>query len=214
MLKVVVFDNGYGGELLADYLEEELPVINIVRAIDWRHAEAAQNSAKLARASAEHALRPYLGKVDLIIFANYFLTATSLNYFRRKYKDQRFLGLRLVHPGTFRRKTHIFTTRAMSKTLLYKIFVHKIKGETLILDDWPILIDDGELGHGKIRRDLSKNQSVKPTQIILACSQFADVKDEIRRTLGHNVKLIDNFDDILRQTCQALKIRGGLKKQK
>lgn len=39
MLKIVVFDSGYGGELLADYLEDALPVIDIVRAIDWREAE-------------------------------------------------------------------------------------------------------------------------------------------------------------------------------
>lgn len=214
MLKIVIFDSGYGGELLADYLESELPVLNIIRVIDWRHAEESQNSAKSARTSAEKSLKPYISKVDLIIFANYFLTATSLKYFQRKYKDQQFIGIHMVHPGTFRRKTHVFTTKAMSKTLLYKIFVRKIRGETLILDDWPILIDDGELGHGKMKRDLTRNLPVRPSQIILACSQFADVKDELRRALGHNVKIIDNFDEVLRQTCQTLKIRGGLQKQK
>ena len=39
MLKVVVFDSGYGGELFADYLEEELPLVDIVRVIDWRNAD-------------------------------------------------------------------------------------------------------------------------------------------------------------------------------
>ena len=39
MLKVVVFDSGFGGELFADYFEEEMPVVEIVRVIDWRNAE-------------------------------------------------------------------------------------------------------------------------------------------------------------------------------
>ena len=44
MIKIVIFDSGYGGELLADYLESELPVVNIVRVIDWHHAEEIQSS--------------------------------------------------------------------------------------------------------------------------------------------------------------------------
>ena len=214
MIKIVIFDSGYGGELLADYLELELPVMDIIRVIDWRHAEQIQNHPKLARHLAEQALRPYLNKVDLIIFSNYLVSATSLHYFRRKYKNQSFLGIKLQHPATFKRTTHIFTTKALTKTLRYKKFVRQIKGQTVVLDDWPLLIDDGELGHGKIRRDLEVISKDKPTQIILACSQFAELKDELRRLYGQNLKLIDNFDEVLREVCHTLRIRGGLKKQK
>ena len=69
MLKVVVFDNGYGGEFFADLLKEELPVIEIIRVIDWRHAKEIQESPRKARQLAKDALRPYIGRVDLIIFA-------------------------------------------------------------------------------------------------------------------------------------------------
>ena len=34
MLKIVVFDGGYGGEFFADKLKEELPVVEIIRVID------------------------------------------------------------------------------------------------------------------------------------------------------------------------------------
>ncbi len=36
--KVVVFDCGIGGELFADYIENELAIIDVVRVIDWRHS--------------------------------------------------------------------------------------------------------------------------------------------------------------------------------
>ncbi len=214
MLKIVVFDSGYGGELLADYLERELSVVEIIRVIDWRNVTAYQKGIKQMRRCTEQALNPFFGKVDLIVFANYYLTATSLKYFQRKYKNQQFVGLELHHPCNFKYQTHIFTTKALSKTIPYKFFVHKIKGKTLVLDDWPILIDDGELGHAKIRRDLgpickSKN---KPSQIILACSQFVELEDELRRILGHNLKIINNFDEVLRSTCRTLRIRGGVSK--
>ena len=91
MLKVVVFDSGYGGELFADYLSEEIGTIEVIRVIDWRNAEDLQKSARLARKITENTLRPYLGQVDLIVFANYLLSVTSLKYFRRKYKKQKYI---------------------------------------------------------------------------------------------------------------------------
>lgn len=214
MLKIVVFDSGYGGELLADYLESRLPVVEITREIDWRNAESSQHSAKIARRAAERSLRPHLNRVDLIIFANYLLSTTSLKYFRRKYPHQAFLGIKLEHPGNYKPSTYILATSALAKTISYKLFVHRIKGKTLILDDWPILIDDGELGHSKVRRDLSTIMPDKPDQIILGCSQFVDLEDELRRVLGHNVKILNNFEEVFRQTCRTLKIRGSLPKQK
>ena len=82
MLKIVVFDGGYGGEIFADYLQENLPIVETIRVIDWRNAEKILLKAKDARRVADAALRPYIGKVDLIIFANYLITITSLKYFR------------------------------------------------------------------------------------------------------------------------------------
>lgn len=212
MLKIVVFDSGYGGELLADYLEAELPVMEVIRIIDWKNANMYQKNVKRMRQYTDRAIRPYIGKVNLIIFANYYLATTSLKYFQRKYKNQQFIGLELHHPCNFRYQTHILTTKSLAKTLSYKFFVHKIKGKTVILDDWPILIDDGELGHAKIRRDLSSVRKCKASQIILACSQFVELEDEFRRVLGHNLKIINNFDEVLRSTYRVLRIRGGASK--
>ena len=98
MLKVVVYDGGYGGELFADYLEENLPIVEVIRVIDWRNASAITKSARSARRTAKAALSPYLGQVDLIIFANHLLSITGLRYFRRHYPNQKFLGLHLEPP--------------------------------------------------------------------------------------------------------------------
>ncbi|MBQ9484573.1 hypothetical protein IJU85_00490 [Candidatus Saccharibacteria bacterium] len=214
MLKIVVFDSGYGGELFADYLENELPVTDIIRVVDWRNADKMQHNARLTRRLAEEALKPYIGKVDLIVFANYLLSLTSLRYFQRKYKNQRFIGLALNHPANFRYRTAILTTKAVAKTLRYRIFARQIKARTCILDDWPILIDDGELGHGKIRRDLAPLISYKPEQLIFTCTQFADLERELRRIFGHNTKILNNFEPAAHDICRALRIRGALKKQK
>lgn len=214
MLKVVVFDSGYGGELFADYLGEEIPTLEIIRVIDWRNAEALQENANKARKVTEEALKPYLYKVDLIVIANYLVSVTSLNYFKRKYKHQKFVGLNFANSDLIAgRETAILSTKALAKTLSYKLYIKKHNIKSFTFDDWPILIDDGELGNAKLHRDLKPAKDLKPSQLILACGQFTDLKPELKRFFGHNTKIIDNFDEALRDVCLSLKLRGALKKK-
>ena len=218
MLKVVVFDGGYGGELFADYLQENLPVIEIIRVIDWRNANKILKKAKDARKVAETALNPYIGKVDLIIFANYLLTITSLKYFKRKYKTQKFLGLNLPSHNTGR-DTLILTTKAVTRTINYHNFLFHLdcKSRTLALDSWPAKIDDGELTPTDISNSLYlhfSKESFRPQDIILACTQFNDIKTELRSCLGGNPRFHDGFYDTLIKACKILRIRGGVGKKK
>ena len=55
MLKIVVFDSGFGGELFADRLESEIPVVEVIRVIDWRSANQILSSPRGARKAAEKA---------------------------------------------------------------------------------------------------------------------------------------------------------------
>ena len=218
MLKVVVFDSGFGGELFADKLNEEIGVVEVIRVIDWRNAEKYLESKRQARNLAEKALKPFLGKVDLIIFANTLLTITSLKYFRRKYKNQKFVGLGLKLPDTFaNREALVLTTKAVKNTIDFRTFLLRLKGDsaTLTLDSWPSKIDDGELDLDEIKCTINKfliSKNYYPREVILACTQFSDIKTELRKVLGNNIKIYDSFNDGVRSVCSALKLRGSLTK--
>lgn len=219
MLKVVVYDGGFGGELFADLLEQEIPVLKVIRVIDWRHAEALNSKAKAARAAAETALAPYLGKVDLIIFANHLLSMTSLRYFRRKYSSQKFLGVRLELPEKkHKRECLVLTTKAVSRTLNYWSYVFRLhmRARTLRLDTWPSLIDDGELAPEEIAStlELEAISRQQPRNIILGCTTFRDIEHELRNYFHGQAKVYDGFDAALSATCKMLKIRGGLGKKR
>lgn len=216
MLKFVVFDSGYGGENFADRLEEELPTVEVIRVIDWRHAEEINSSPKGARRCAEQALRPYIGKADLIIFANHLLTITSLKYFKKKYKHQHFLGLDLERPCSFVKKDIlILTTKAVTKTMAYRQFLFQLKPfrvKTLTADTWPVKIDDGELAFSEIsevfHNKVFKNDFV-PQEIIIGCSQFSDIVPEIKQILGHKIKICDGTRDVFSHMYKTCRIRGG-----
>lgn len=220
MLKIVVFDSGYGGEFFADRLSEELPIVDVIRVIDWRNAEPLTKKDKEARKIIEDDLEPYLGKVDLIVFANYYLSATSLDYFKRKYRKQQFIGLDFKEPDTFvKRDVLVLATNPVIKTLRYQMFLLKLKRKniTLALDSWPAKIDDGELTGNEIKetlmRELSGYKSI-PQEVILANAQFSDIKKELKKTLGRYIKIYDGFDSTIREINKTLKIRGGLRKLK
>ena len=215
MLKIIVFDSGYGGELFADYLIEELPIIEIVRVIDWRNAEKFFKSPRAARKTAEKALRPYIGTADLIVFVNHLLSITSLRYFQRKYKKQKFLGLNLEKPATFIKKdTLILTTKAIAKTVNFRNFIFKLRRKTkiLTLDSWPSKIDDGELSFLEIKTTIKNfllRADFSPQEIILACAHLNDIKSELADIFGKNVRIYDGFKNTTNQICRILNIRGG-----
>ncbi len=217
MLKVVVFDGGFGGELFADLLEEEVPIIEVTRVIDWRHAEALNSGMRMARQVAEKALAPYFGKVDLIVLANHLLAMTSLKYFRKKYPGQKFLGVKMELPEKRRRECLVLTTGAMTHTLIYWNYVHRLRArtKTLRLDAWPGMIDDGVLSAKEISTTLELEEvSRQPKDIVLGCTTFRDIERELRGYFRGQVKVYDGFDEALNATCKMLKIRGGLGKKK
>lgn len=208
MLKIAVFDTGYGGELFADQLEKELPTTEIIRIIDWRNAEKLTNRSS-ARKIIENALKPYINRVNLIVIANYYTSATVLNYLKRKYKNQKFIGF-TMNPSRIKKRcpTLIITTSPTTRSLSYFNLHFHIRLRTICLDNWPLLIDDGELTPDIFKKDLSENleriNKFKPKQIFLACGQFSELKPMFREAFGHNTRIVDSFDQTIRDAYRAL----------
>lgn len=219
MLTVVTIDSGYGGEFFADYLSSEVPVLNIIRVIDWHHAKEYLASTRQARKLAESSLQPYIGKVDLIVFANHLLSASSLKYFRRKYPQQKFIGLSLKSPDTFiKYDALVITTKALTRTMEYHGFIYRLKRRvgTLVVDSWPAKIDEGELDPQEIADTVNAfiaKKHIRPKEVILANSGLEEIKPTLKKILGHNVRIYTSFDDAIREVVKTLRIRGGMKKK-
>ncbi|MBQ8156754.1 hypothetical protein IJ101_03155 [Candidatus Saccharibacteria bacterium] len=214
MLKVVVYDNGYGGELFADRLESELPILDVIRVIDWRNASAVQSNPRKARKLIETALRPYLGEVDLIIFANYLIASTNLKYFTSKYQEQAFLGLHLPKSSSVsKREVLVLGTKTLVRTLSFKNYLFRLPAHTttLCLDEWQSAIDDGELTSDDIKKKFVHllKQGYMPEGIIMTSGTFYDITPQLRSVFKNNIKIYDDFTVLIDQTCRTLKIRGG-----
>jgi glutamate racemase len=206
--KVVVFDGGFGGELFADYVERELAVIDVIRVIAWRELEPLTKRPKDARRIAEEALAPYIGKVSLIVFANHLLSTFDLKYFKQKYPRQQFLGFSF--PQTNTKRALILATKALHGSLAYHNIVHKMRAkiQTIDCDDWVPLVDDAELTKERIERDLARFKKFKPESILLAHTNFKDIRAPLIRFFGAHTIIEDGFKDTFRNLCDALGFRG------
>lgn len=220
MIKIAVFDCGFGGEMLADRIKEELPFAEVIRIIDWRHAKEINGNPRLAREYARNSISPYIEQVDVIVLANFLLTITSLNYFKRRYKNQKFVGMSLKPPDTFvNRNTIILTSSPVSKTLEYIKFVMQLKRKifTLKIDDWDAKIDDGELTEQEIKETIGAlpiEINNKTAEIILAHANLPDIKPVLKKLYGQNFRIYDSINDTIRKLFKELGIRGGIGRKK
>ena len=80
----------------------------------------------------------------------------------------------------------------------------------VVCDDWPQLIDDGELTVEMMRRKAEEFSDVYSDGVILGCTQFSDVQDDLAEVISWKQgRIVDEFALVLRNICHVLRLRGG-----
>lgn len=167
MLKIVVYDLGWGGELVADYLETELQMVEVVRVNAGN--KRPKNRIKVSGTTdvlseletdfdltkdelycdATTALAEYLGKVDLIVLGGY--TVSELfGRLCREYPEQHFTKLdidirHILHSRSEPRQVAILMNRMDTGSSLCQTIRLSLPAATLLLPDcaaWEKLIDE------------------------------------------------------------------------
>ncbi len=218
MRKILIYDSGVGGELFADLIEERLgPGVSIKRVIDWQDADKLTRP-RVSREVLESSIRPYIGKVDLIFIANYYLSITNLRYLKRKYPKQLFMGFDLPDcRGMEEKNVLILTTKQVRKTFTFFKYQRKFKGKKKILtfDKWPKRIDDGELSLREVKKMIQPAiKELKPQIIVLTDANFSDLCDGIFKISYRQARVKDSFDDAYYAICHAMKIQTETNKKK
>lgn len=161
MLKIVVFDGGWGGELVADYLAEELQTIEIERVIDWKHAPYDNKTISEIESLSEDCLRPYVGKVDLIVLGGY-ATSLALEFLERQYPMQKFIGMginyyRILKSRNYPSQVAVFVDSVLIESDLCQEMRQKLPFSTIITPDcsgWEDLINIGGMSKEALRLEL------------------------------------------------------------
>jgi glutamate racemase len=211
--KVVVFDCGIGGELFADYIENELAIIDVIRVIDWRHSPSDYKSPHFVRKTVAEILRPYLNQVDVIVFANLFISLTCLDYFIHKYPSQKFSGFSFSTPPASRgRRILILSTKSLHALPAYHLYKYRLRAKTseFDCDEWLNLLSHGRLTLEHLKNDLiAATSQFKPQQLYFTSTHLAKIKPMFRHVFGPTIKMEDGFLKAYRDLCDQLGLRGA-----
>lgn len=161
MLKVVVYDGGWGGELVADYLGRELTTVEIIRVIDWAHAPYDGRGLLEIVELAEANLRDYIGEVAAIVLGGY-VVSMVLEILKQRHPEQIFVGLgvnydRILHSRNYPEKVVVLMDQLMNESTLRQELREKLLYSTLILPDcsgWEDLINRDLMTEEHLRADL------------------------------------------------------------
>lgn len=215
MLKVLVFDSGWGGELFADYLENEIGIIDVIRVIDWHNSPHEEFDEESLRALTEYMICPYIGRVDIIVLASYVVTEATLDWLRERYPGQKFLGFEIrlfsiIH-ANYSKRILIASSKFLlnrPKYLMAKRHIESVYGIQVIpLDchEWTKLIDNGNMTDIIIRQTL-KDYDWRKDIILLYNTHYLDIKPRLEELFGWRVQVEDDFAYMLRQVYRALRL--------
>lgn len=213
MLKVVVLDSGWGGEMFADYLEDNLKIVEVVRVIDWRGGAYVDLTDNEVRERVENLVKDYIGRVDVIILASYVATKFVLEELRLKYPEQKFVGFDLGLSKKLRkskgRKIMMLAPSSIRETEEYRREKERLKRFEILelcCEGWIRKIDDGEITEEIVRHGLKDIQEVDI--VLLYETSLPDIKGIFEKIYGWQVWVVDDFSRVFRNTCFALGLKG------
>lgn len=171
MKRILVFDFGHGGEQVANYLERELSVVEIVRLIDWNNPTWDELFPAEIPRLVERLIRPYIGSFDLIILGGYVATL-ALPLLKRLFPEQLFLGVgvnyRRIYKYTNRTKQIVpLASPALLESAWFDDFRTKLSSLEFKIPNcagWEQLINDREVSPDLLRADLMESLGVNLVQ--------------------------------------------------
>ncbi|MBQ6393729.1 hypothetical protein IJH74_00560 [Candidatus Saccharibacteria bacterium] len=192
MRKVVVFDDGRGGEIIADYIYDELP-IEVIKVIDRQNGSYAEKSGGEIRLLTEKQLKDHIGKVDVIILANSEISLAAKDYLSRNYPEQKFIGYgdNLEELITILKEAMIIIPKNASRMDKYQLTKVQFDGD--ILEE---------------RTEIRQTGGSFSGVVIIYDTNYIGKTSLIKETIGKKVKIIDFRRSLLRELCLALGLRG------
>lgn len=216
MLKVVVLDSGWGGEMVADYIEGELAILDVIRVIDWRGAPYMGKTRMEILQRVEKLLRPYLGRVQAVVLAG-FMPSLVVDALRRRHPGTKFVDFNLNKlriTGVPVKKVMILADSRLKETAEYKelrwrAWLYTTEIMEPDCDRWRRMIDEGEMTPEYLRRELRPYlQGERVDVLMVANTHFWDIRRELIRILRWQVRVVDYRQGMLRELCKALRLRG------
>lgn len=212
-MKIGVFDSGLGGLTILKSMIKKLPQYHYVYLGDNARVPYGNRSADLIYQFTTQAVDFLVKKnCSLIILACNTSTATSLKRIQQEYLPKRYPNTKVL--GVIRptveeivnkkyKKIGVIGTKATVNSYAFKKEILKLAPKALVYQKaCPLLVPYIEDGHHNkkilelLLKDYLKNIKNKIDVLILGCTHYEIIKNNIKKIVGKKVKIISEGEKV------------------
>ena len=216
MAAIAVFDSGIGGTTVLDRIRERAPWADLIYVADHAFGPYGERSLEEVRARTELLAR-YLVSADVaeIVIACNSASAAALQHLRQMLPDVTFVGMepavKTASEATSNGKVAVLATGATFQGELFRSLVGRhAEGIEVIEQACPGLaaaVENSEPIDALLDRFLAPVIASGADVVVLGCTHYPLIRDEIEARLPGDVAVVDPSDAVAKQ---AVNVAHGL----
>lgn len=215
MIKIGVFDSGKGGEAVAIFLKKRFLDSEMLVVNDRKNVPYGDKTPLQIFRLTDNAIQPLLQRgCDVIILACNTATTNALDLLRKKYPNQKFIGLEpMIKPASLLTKSKIIAVCATPATLKsknYKKLLNKYAKHIKIIEpdcsSWAAMVENNNINDREIIKTIQDACRQNADVIVLGCTHYHWIKDIVEKAAGHKVKVIEPFDAVASRVERLLEL--------
>lgn len=212
-MKVGVFDSGVGGLSVARAVERTLPGLEVVFVNDSKHVPYGTRLPEEIYGFVVPIFRDLVAqKCDAIVVACNTVSTTLGLQLRAEFAPTPFVLLEpMVKPAAAMTKTGVIAVCATPATLRSERYAWLkdtfAKGVTVLepdCADWSYLIEHNQMNIGKIRQNIEPVLEQKADVIVLGCTHYHWIQQEIQAVADNRALVIQPEDAVVAQLKRVL----------
>lgn len=210
-MKIGVFDSGIGGKAIADDIAAGFPEAEVRYVNDSKNVPYGSRTSEEIMQLTESAIQPLLkSRCDVVVLACNTATAAAIEYLRKKYPEEQFIGLEpMVKTAVSKTKSGIVAICASPFTLASERYL-KLKQRhaenVLVIEPdcgkWAYMIETNSVDIESIRKTVSLLCDQGADVIVLACTHYHWIESEIRSVANGRALIIKPSEAIVERIRQ------------
>ncbi|HWB38879.1 MAG TPA: glutamate racemase [Candidatus Saccharimonadales bacterium] len=211
-MKIGVFDSGVGGQSVANAIQAALPDDEIILREDREHVPyGSRQPAELLGFVVPIFDEMVAAGCQVIVVACNTVTTTIIKDLRERFSVPLVAVEPMVKPAAAATKSGVIAVCATPATLAsqrYRELKNEFASSITVLEpdcsDWAKMVEDNQIEHDQIADRINQVLSNGADVIVLACTHYHWIEDEIKQLAKHRAEVIQPEPALIKQLKRVL----------
>jgi glutamate racemase len=211
-MKIGVFDSGVGGQSMASAIKKSLPDHEIVVYEDKEHLPYGSRSPREILGFVTSIFEKMIGEgCEVIVVACNTVTTTLIGDLRERFNIPLIAVEPMIKPAASLTKSKAIAVCATPTTIAsqrYRQLKNEYANDIKVLEpdcsDWAYMIESRQIDHEKIARRIKGVLVDGADVIVLACTHYHWIEDDIKKLVANKAIVIQPEEAIIRQLKRVI----------